>query len=213
MSPPSARPRSIIYVDGFNLFYGALKGSTHRWLNLDRYFQMLRQADDIRRIHYFTARTVSPASPSQDAYLRALATLPLVNIIEGKFKEREVHCRVAACTHAGSKVVRVPTEKRTDVNIALQLLDDAYQDQCDTFVIVSGDSDLVPALEMVKARFSQKKIVVYVPTRDPVRGAATELRGAANQDRTLPLALLSKSQFPAQVPDGRGGIIHKPAGW
>ena len=74
-------------------------------------------------------------------------------------------------------------------------------------VVVSGDSDLVPALQMVKARFPKKKIIVYVPSRDYRRGAATELRGAADQDRTLPLALLSKCQLPA----GAGGdAVYRP---
>jgi uncharacterized LabA/DUF88 family protein len=206
------RPRANVYVDGFNLYYGALRGSPHRWLNLERYFVALRQADDVHRIHYFTAR-VSPVSSTQDTYLRALMTLPRVNIIEGKFKNREIRCRVSACTHAGSRTVIVPTEKRTDVNIALQMLDDAYQERCDTLVVVSGDSDLVPALEMVKSRCSNKRLVVYVPTRDPRRGAAAELRNAADVNRSLPLALLAKAQFPGLVPDGRGGTILRPPGW
>ena len=93
------------------------------------------------------------------------------------------------------------------------MLDRAYQDLCDHFIIFSGDSDLVPAINMVRLRFPQKKITVYVPSRNPVRGAAVEIRTAANVHRTLPLALLSKSQFPHQVPDGAGGFITRPATW
>lgn len=107
----------------------------------------------------------------------------------------------------------MPEEKRTDVNIAVQMLDDAYQDACDRFVIVSGDSDLVPAVNRLKVRFPKKEVVVYVPTRDPDRGAATELRGSADKDRDLPLALLKPSQLAPRVPDGAGGFIEKPADW
>jgi hypothetical protein len=40
-------PRTIIYVDGFNLYYGAVKNTPHKWLNLQRYFEMIRQNDDV----------------------------------------------------------------------------------------------------------------------------------------------------------------------
>jgi uncharacterized LabA/DUF88 family protein len=58
----------------------------------------------------------------------------------------------------------MPEEKRTDVNITVFMLDDAYRDMCDQFVIFSGDSDLVPAVNMVRLRFPKKKIIVCVPT-------------------------------------------------
>jgi len=202
-----------VYVDGFNLYYGALRNSPNRWLNLERYFTLLRQQDQIQRICYFTARHSDPPSAKQATYLRALATLPRVRVIEGRFKERETRCRVITCAFAGDKLFRTPIEKRTDVNIALQMLDDAYQEVCDTFVLVSGDSDLVPAVELVKTRFPEKTTIVYVPTRSAIRGAAVELRTSAHRHRSLPLELLRKAQFPANVPDGRGGTITKPLGW
>ncbi len=78
---------------------------------------------------------------------------------------------------------------------------------------VSGDSDLVPAVHMVKGRFPQKRITVYVPTNNPVRGYAVELRAAAHKNRDLPLQLLPRAQLPAQIPDGGGGQIIKPHVW
>ena len=93
------------------------------------------------------------------------------------------------------------------------MVDDVYQDRCDRVVLVSGDSDLVPAVDLIKAQFPQKEVIVYIPTRDQRRGAATELRAAADKDRNLPLHLLKKAQFPAQVPNSTGGFIQKPAAW
>ena len=52
-TPPAPKPRSIIYVDGFNLYYGAIRGGAHKWLDLQRYVTMIRKGDDIRQIHYF----------------------------------------------------------------------------------------------------------------------------------------------------------------
>lgn len=66
---------------------------------------------------------------------------------------------------------------------------------------------------MIRLRFQEIKIAVYVPAISPIRGAAVELRSAAHVNRTLPENLLAKSHFPASVPDGAGGFISKPAGW
>ena len=134
-------------------------------------------------------------------------------MILGKYKNRQVTCRLQACGHTGSRVFTTQEEKRTDVNIAVQMLDDAYQDLCDRLVVVSGDSDLVPSINMVKRRFPQKEIIVYVPARNSIRGAAVEIRAAADRDRLLPLNLLSHAQLPSRIPDGAGGYLDKPIGW
>lgn len=68
--------RTIVYIDGFNFYYGAVRGTPHKWLNFDRYFAMLRPHDEIRAIKYFTAEIVGPTKPNQDIFLRALTTLP-----------------------------------------------------------------------------------------------------------------------------------------
>jgi hypothetical protein len=182
-------------------------------LNIEKYFSLLRPADDVQQVHYFTAPIVGSTRPNQDTYLRALATLSTVDVVLGKFKKKRLKCGLTACAYTGDKFFDAVEEKRTDVNIGIYMLDDAYQNRFDTLILVSGDSDLVPALNMVKIRFPTKKIVVYVPTRNPIRGAAVELRSAADKDRDLPLNLLPLAQFPTQVPDGTGGFIQKPADW
>ena len=207
------KPRSIVYVDGFNFYYGAVRNTPYKWLDIEKCFLRLRPFDDIQRILYFTALVDGAKGTRQQSYLRALATKPLVQVILGKFKLKQVRCGVTTCTYPGSRIFDMPEEKRTDVNIALQLLDDANHNRADQFIIVSGDSDLVPALEMVKAQWPMKRLIVYVPSRHPLRGAAVELRNAADKHRTFPLQLLKVCQFPAQLSDGRGGVIHKPVEW
>ena len=206
-------PRTIVYIDGFNFYYGAIKGGPHKWLDLESLFRRLRPHDEIKRINYFTAVVNGPTKPDQETYLRALSTLPLVNIVLGKFKQKQIKCTVTLCTHGGMKLFGMPEEKRTDVNIAVQMLDDAYQDLCDNLILISGDSDLVPGVSRVKSRFPNKQIVVYVPSRDPTRGAAVELRASADKNRDFPLNLLQFCHLPANVPDGSGGTITKPASW
>jgi uncharacterized LabA/DUF88 family protein len=205
--------RSTIYVDGLNLYYGAVRGGPYKWLDLERYFKRVRHADDIRKIYYFTALIEGSHRVNQQTYLRALETCSSVEIVLGKFKYKDVKCRVSACTYNGRKRFKVREEKRTDVAIGTQIMDDAYQDCCDLIVVVSGDSDLVPAINRVKTRFPTKRVVVYVPSRNPVRGAAIELRASADKNADLPLAPLKHSQFPPRIPDGAGGYIDKPVSW
>ncbi len=77
--------RINVYIDGFNLYYGSLKGQPYKWLNLERMSELLLPSFEVKRIRYFTARvkerpddTLAPVR--QNAYLRALETLPKVDI-------------------------------------------------------------------------------------------------------------------------------------
>jgi 6-hydroxy-3-succinoylpyridine 3-monooxygenase len=204
---------SVVYVDGFNLYYGLLKDSGHKWLNLEKYFTLLRPDDHIQEIKYFTALVSGPSRSKQLLYLQALGTTSSVRIIMGKFKGKNVECRVRKCAYPGNRFFPDMVEKRTDVNIAISLLDDAYQDLCERFVLISGDSDLVPAIVRLKQRFPKKEVIVYIPTRDPTRGAAVEIRSVADKDRMLPPNLLPKCQFPSEL-IGNGDIrIVKPPEW
>ncbi len=82
--------RTIVYVDGFNLYYGAVKDTSYKWLDLGRMCDLLLPPNDIQCIKYFTAhvsaRPNDPAQPTrQDTYLRALRTIPNLEIIFGHF--------------------------------------------------------------------------------------------------------------------------------
>jgi uncharacterized LabA/DUF88 family protein len=207
------KKRAIVYIDGFNLYYGSVKGTAYKWLNLQRYFELLRNDDDVVQIHYFTALVQGSHVVNQRIYLQALDTLPKVNVVLGNHKNKRATCRVPLCTYTGEKKFTTWEEKRTDVNIAVQMMDDAYQNACDLFVVVSGDSDIVPPLYKIKGRFPEKQIAVYVPARDKIRGAATEIRAAGDHNATLPQALLKRTQFATTIPDGQGGTITKPSSW
>src|ERR1035438_4172930 len=72
--------RTIVYVDGFNLYYRALRKTRHKWLNLHALCEAaLPKSCNIVAINYYTARVSgsrNPASPrDQNTYLKALTTL------------------------------------------------------------------------------------------------------------------------------------------
>ena len=206
--------RAHVYIDGFNFYYGMVKDGPYKWLDFEKYFTLLRQHDQILKILYFTALIDGPRRINQDTYLRALRTLPTLEIILGKFMKKNVTCQVPQCTYQGSRVFATAEEKGTDVNIAVRMIDDAYNNRCDNFILVSGDSDLAPVLVMIKRVFPDKRVIVYVP--------ATALKKAARHSKLLadkaykygflPEALLSKAQFPAVMHDSKGPF-NKPASW
>ena len=205
--------RSIIYIDGFNLYYGAVKNKPWKWLDMERYFSLLLPNDDIQIIKYFTAKILGSHRANQESYIKALLTLNKVQITYGLFKYKKIKCLVKNCTYQGSRLFNVPEEKRTDVNIAINMVKDAVDGKCDRLIVVSGDSDLVPAVKAVKLIDPNKKVIVYVPANNKVRGAANELRNSSDRHKTLPNNLLSKAQFPDQLTDSKGGIIQKPEAW
>ena len=92
-----------------------------------------------------------------------------MKVILGRFKNKLVNCGVTACAHANQRWFRIPEEKRTDVNIAESMVDDACQNRCDHLVLISGDSDLAPAVGVLRERFPQEESYRYVPSRNPTR--------------------------------------------
>lgn len=207
-------PRTNVYIDGFNLYNGVVRGTPHKWLDLPLLFRRLRPDESIQQVFYFTAMVTGETQANQIAYWNALKTDPCVRIVEGKFKSKDVLCQVEGCCHTVAKrKFKVSIEKRTDVQIAIQMIEDAITDACDTLVLVSGDSDLVPVVQRIRRLTPQKRVFVYVPSRDTDRGAARELRKAATKDRDLPLGLVESCQYPDRVTDGKGGFVEKPAAW
>lgn len=139
-------PGTYVYVDGFNLYYGAVKDSPYRWLNIRRLCELLLPHHTIQTIKYFTARVSArkddPDKPTrQQIFLRALRTLPDFEIIYGRFLSHDVMMPLADPPVKGSRFVKVirTEEKGSDVNIATHLIHDAYQQKFKYAVLVTND--------------------------------------------------------------------------
>jgi len=121
-----------IYVDGFNLYYGAVKGTPYRWLDIGEMCRLLLPHDQILQIKYFTAKVnPRPTDPDQrsrqETFLRALATIPNLSIIYGFFLTHEIMLPLAPPGQGYVRVIKTE-EKGSDVNIATHLLMDAFDD-------------------------------------------------------------------------------------
>ncbi|WP_420436788.1 NYN domain-containing protein [Candidatus Poriferisodalis sp.] len=205
---------TIVYIDGFNFYYGAVKGTPHKWLDFTALCQRLLPRDNIVKIRYFTARvSARPDDPQQadrqDTYLRALATLPSLEIHFGHFVQRKVRLPLTSPTSNGPRTVEVikTEEKGSDVNLAAYLLRDAFTGRCGTAVVVSNDSDLREAVRIARIDAGVK---VGIINPHPARYRSQLLRGTFFKQ--LRPNVLAQCQLPAVLHDDRG-TIRKPASW
>jgi len=203
--------RVITYIDGFNLYFGLKSKGWRRfyWLDLHRLSQnLLRPAQQLAAVKYFTSRVSdSPRDPGKDrrqaAYLEAVATLPLTTCSFGHYLDKRVECR--SC-HA---VWKTHEEKMTDVNIAVEMLTDAYCDRFDVALLISGDSDLSGPVERIRQLFPAKRVIVVFP---PDR-TSERLRSVAHAAFSLGRGVISQSVLPNPVVKPDGFAIAKPSMW
>jgi uncharacterized LabA/DUF88 family protein len=197
-----------VYIDGYNLYYG-IKAATrrrHLWLDVERLArELLTPNQQLEQVTYFTSRVRSPADSQQrqTTYLDALATHTGAVVVEGFLQRNQVTCR--AC---GVTTVRIE-EKKTDVHIACRMLDDAHRDRIDVALLISGDSDLAPALELVAAVPGRRIVVAFPPRRN-----SAELRRVARGAVVhIQEAMLRRSQLPNPVVSATGHDFHRPRYW
>lgn len=209
--------RTYAYIDGFNLYYGALKGNQHKWLDLKSLLHnVLGNAHDILKIKYYTARiSARPDNPNsplrQMIYLEAIkAHIPELEINYGYYLSNTVRMRLAKPTMFRKYENVIKTEEKgSDVNLALHVLNDAWHNRYDCAVIVSNDSDLSEALRLIKKQH-QKHIILLVPGDPSKRPPAIQLKRYAHKTISIPQEAIINSQMPNPIP---GTNFHKPPEW
>ncbi len=210
--------RTNVYIDGFNLYNRAVKGTSYKWLDLSKLCQALLPRHEIHRIRYFTAlvhaRPNDPQAPQrQQIYLRALKTIPNLTMEFGQFRSR-IKERPLVTPMPGQPrnvLVHDTEEKGTDVNLATHLLMDGYEDDYEQALVISNDADLALPISMVCNKL-QRPVGIVNPNIDPKEGIPKELRDAATFNRRLHKSVLGKCQFPPTLQDVNGTIT-KPNTW
>lgn len=210
--------RTSFYIDGFNLYYRAVRGTPYRWLDLYAVSQALLPSHEVNRIRYFTAliqqRPDDLRAPIRQAtYIRALETIPNLSVHYGQFRTRRIERPLVTPVPGLPRVVEIfdTEEKGTDVNLASYLLLDGVKEDYEQAVVISNDVDLALPIQMVR---EQLGLTVWIVNPNLYRNAATpkELSDAATFVRRLRPNTLSRCQFPPQLQDSTG-LISKPAGW
>jgi uncharacterized LabA/DUF88 family protein len=208
--------RINVYIDGFNLYYGSLKGQPYKWLDLEKMSDLLLPNFEVKRIRYFTARVKERADNTQapvrqSAYLRALDTLPKVDVHLGSFLTKPTRMLLASPPLNGPRTVEVikTEEKGSDVNLATYLLVDAFREDADAFAVVSNDSDLTEPIRIVCHELG-KVVGVLNPQATPSQRL---LQCRPSFAKPIRAGVLRASQLPASIIDASGHTITKPSGW
>jgi uncharacterized LabA/DUF88 family protein len=207
--------RTAVYIDGFNLYYW-LKPLPYRWVDLKALalnaISTPNQIHDIVAIKYYTARVSdTDDDPTkairQDVYIRALLkTIPELKVCYGEFRRQKKKMpRALPDGGVGAPVwVWDTEEKGSDVNLAVDLVDDAWSHAYDLAIVISNDSDLERAIMIAKRK--QRRIGVLV------RGDATvnSLKRISHFMVKLTEDHLRNALMPRDIPDSNLKI---PAIW
>ncbi len=200
--------RTIFYVDGYNLYFGLRESKFQKyyWLDVSMLASNIcRDFEVLKEVKYFTTRVSRPEDEvyRQSEYIDAINNLGNTIIYFGQFKKSKKKCSVCDSWY------RHFTEKKTDVNIATEMLADAFLDRFDTAYLISGDSDLVPPIKKIREVFPEKIIkAVFPPKR-----FNSEIRNNVNGEIHIKPQHLKKSQLPDIVLMDSGQILRRPKEW
>ena len=146
--------RVNVFIDGYNLYHSVenLKQPTLKWVNPRKLceFFVKKSSEKIYSIKFFTAPPIHKPEKTQNRYYAFTSAIKTfdIEIIEGKFKQK-------SSSSYG--------EKESDVNLALAILEDAYEKRSDKQLIITNDSDISPAIRLAIEKNPQLKINIITP--------------------------------------------------
>jgi uncharacterized LabA/DUF88 family protein len=210
MSDANIKPKNervVVYIDGFNLYFGIINAGfgKYKWLNLKSLSEnILRPDQELCGIKYFTSRVSNNPDKQkrQTTYIEALETVN-IRIYYGNYQSDTVECRLC------KNIWPVYHEKMTDVNIATQIIIDAYQDKYDMAMLISGDSDLVPPIKAVHEYFPKKRVFVAFPPKRHNSSISLVAKGSM----TIGRKKLAECQFDSEIKKRDGFVLKKPKEW
>jgi hypothetical protein len=206
----SSRRKTVVYVDGYNLFHALkeMKWKKYYWLDLYSFCsKLLSDLQILTLVRYFTSRAINDphGQKRQNTYIEALETSKYIDIQYGKFTSDDWGCDVCG------KITKIHHEKQTDVNMAVALICDAQDDRFDDAILITADSDQVPTVRYVKNTYPDKRIIVAFPpgrhSKDLEPPIATKNVHLGRQE------LFAKSQFPETVTSKTGFPLTRPTSW
>ena len=209
--------RVIFLIDGFNIYHSTLDLKRHtgystKWLDLaslcKSYIHLFGKDAQVKAIYYFSAipyylSTQDPVKIQRHKNYIACLESSGIHVELGRFKVKYIFCDKC------KSMVLKHEEKETDVTIAIKVVEIFLNDDCETGVIVSGDTDLSPAIRKCKILFPNKKIVFSFPYARKNK----ELASLAAGSYSISKKQYIRYQFPNPVILNDGRKILKPKSW
>lgn len=201
------KERVIAYIDGFNLYFGMREaGFDHcRWLNIKKLvISLLQPHQELTEVKYYTSRVSNNPDKQkrQSTYIDALESTN-TKIFYGNYQDGSEECR--RCGH----IWRTAKEKMTDVNIATAIIVDAYKDEYDMAMLISGDSDLTPPIKAVHSLFNSKRVFIAFPPKRHNSSMALVAKGSLIIGRKK----LVDAQFDEEIISKTGYKLKIPKEW
>lgn len=210
--------RTSFIVDGFNLYHSLIeaerdaKGGT-KWLDLKKicssYLPIAARFGggraELESIYYFSASPTHRGQDKIDRHSLYMACLKAsdIHVQLGRFKKKLVYC------HKCKRKITKHEEKESDVAIAIKLFEICHLDQCDTAILMTGDTDLSPAIVTCKRLFPSKTILFAFP----YKRTNAELAKIAPESFSIKLKSCVRCQFPNPFTLSDGTNILKPKDW
>ncbi len=197
--------RTCAFIDGLNLYHGIRERDDLKWCNLPDLIDLyLRSDDELAQINFYTADPKHrPESSKRNLnYCSALKAIG-VNVVMGRFD------RTTVAAHD-----RQVTEKETDVNIAIDMVDFAHRGLYEKCVLISADSDLHPAVRRVCQLNADFRVVLLAPPNHHIARNTTALQSACRGQiavRRMKVDDLAKCPLPETIKCPEGNHIRKPA--
>lgn len=191
------------YIDGFNLYHALVRFQDDKvkWLDLSALAKrlILPATETITGIYYFSAFADWLPGPMSrhEEYVKALKATG-VDCFMGHFKVKDRHCNNC------NSQWKAHEEKETDVSIGIHLVNDAYKGQYEKAYLVSRDSDLMPAVRMVRAEFPNKHIVAVAP---PLMGHSNDLIHVCQSKKKITPTQIQTCLLPQQIKNVNGQIV------
>lgn len=201
--------RLIVYIDGFNLYNGLHDAAGNRllWLDIVKLARTLRPRSSVVQVKYFTATVLNEpdAQARQDRYLDALRSLypGRLTVVMGQFQEKTRSCRTCGTTWVSYE------EKQTDVNIAVHLVADVAASRADSFMLMTADTDIIPAVKMAWVASPRANIFAHFP---PHRGSDAMRRLMPSSRRTT-IVRVEQCLLPEVVESPDGATYRRPEKW
>jgi uncharacterized LabA/DUF88 family protein len=217
--------RTVVYIDGFNLYYSLLRRTNLKWLDVVTLFHdhVLGSNAQVTQVCYYTAPVLARMSDDpqsvqrQRIYLQALRKMypDQLRIVEGRISVTTPFQRLVEPISGAPQISRVQVydfnEKKTDVSLATDLLAGAWTSAFEQAVICSNDTDLEPALAALRRYHPHLRLGLVAPVKtSDSRHIAADLRKHADWSKTLSPVHLANAQLPERIP---ASSLYRPEAW